>query len=369
MDSKKIVVGLTERHGMADEQAAFPIEHIEYRFLETKRIGHPILKSPIKGYFSRYNEDCDIVEAILSPIHTNKPWMYSLACFQEAVAFNFKGLPIPRPIRCRYMNYLFQKPNFKNFLFWSEAGKRTISTYGRIRDENVLSKAEVVYPAIRELESEKIKFKDKNLTILFSGDFFRKGGVNVIDAFEELQKSHFNLTLYVCSDERIDFNTDDVNLKSETLQRIKKNNSIIFGRVPRSKMINEILPNTDVYLLPTYDEAFGFAVLEAMAYGIPVISTNSMAIPEMIAQGNSGYMIDISDFDCENLFKGYYVRYLPENLRNHVTEQLCEYLDKLLGSLVERKRMGLNGVEIARSKFSLKARNDKMAELYQKAFS
>ncbi|MFT4803964.1 MAG: glycosyltransferase involved in cell wall biosynthesis [Psychroserpens sp.] len=44
-------------------------------------------------------------------------------------------------------------------------------------------------------------------------------------------------------------------------------------------MLEQVLPETDVFVSPTYEEAFGFALLEASAYGIPVISTNHYAIP------------------------------------------------------------------------------------------
>src|SRR5690606_14442564 len=114
------------------------------------------------------------------------------------------------------------------------------------------------------------------------GDFFRKVGAHVVDAFERIQDDFPEATLRVCCNERLDFNTPDRALREKYLRKIHNNKRIIFGRVPREVMLNQVLPNTDIYLLPTYDEAFGFAILEAMAYGIPVIASNVFAIPEII---------------------------------------------------------------------------------------
>ena len=137
------------------------------------------------------------------------------------------------------------------------------------------------------------------------------------------------------------------------------------GRVPRETFLNNLLPNTDIYVLPTYGDAFGFAVLEAMAYGIPVISTNYMALPEMISQGESGYMIDISQYDCMKMFKGCYVNTLPSDFNSYVTSTLVKYLSELLSSIEIRKSFGEKGIAITKSKFSFEQRTKRMHDIYR----
>jgi glycosyltransferase involved in cell wall biosynthesis len=156
-------------------------------------------------------------------------------------------------------------------------------------------------------------------------------------------------------------------LKKEYFEKIKNNPAIDFrGRVPRDEILNNILPNTDIYLLPTYAEAFGYAVLEAMAYGIPVIATNIFAVPEMIEHEKSGYLINVDQFDCENMYKGYVVNEIPENFKNYITGKLFEYLTQLIDSSSLRKRIGSNGLNVARMKFSFETRNRLMADIYHK---
>jgi L-malate glycosyltransferase len=61
--------------------------------------------------------------------------------------------------------------------------------------------------------------------------------------------------------------------------------------------IGEILPGTDLLLLPSDHESFGLIALEAMATGIPVIATNRGGTREVIEQDKSGFLADPYDVD------------------------------------------------------------------------
>ncbi len=69
---------------------------------------------------------------------------------------------------------------------------------------------------------------------------------------------------------------------------------IFFGR---SNEIDKILCFSDLFLLPSQTESFGLAALEAMASGVAVISSNTGGIPEVNAQGISGFLSDVGDTD------------------------------------------------------------------------
>jgi len=59
----------------------------------------------------------------------------------------------------------------------------------------------------------------------------------------------------------------------------------------------EVLEYGDLFLLPSETESFGLAALEAMAVGVPVISSNTGGIPEVNTDGYSGYMSNVGDVE------------------------------------------------------------------------
>ncbi|MFA9188448.1 N-acetyl-alpha-D-glucosaminyl L-malate synthase BshA [Flavobacterium sp. FBOR7N2.3] len=77
---------------------------------------------------------------------------------------------------------------------------------------------------------------------------------------------------------------------------------IFFGN---SNEIDKILSNSDLFLLPSETESFGLAALEAMAWGVPVISSNSGGLPEVNFEGVSGYLSNVGNVDemAENALK------------------------------------------------------------------
>lgn len=77
---------------------------------------------------------------------------------------------------------------------------------------------------------------------------------------------------------------------------------IFFGN---SNEIDQILAYSDLFLLPSETESFGLAALEAMAWSVPVISSNSGGLPEVNFDGVSGYLSEVGDIEAmaENALK------------------------------------------------------------------
>lgn len=69
---------------------------------------------------------------------------------------------------------------------------------------------------------------------------------------------------------------------------------IFFGK---SNEIDKILCFSDLFLLPSQTESFGLAALEAMASGVPVISSNTGGIPEVNVHGISGFLSNVGDVE------------------------------------------------------------------------
>lgn len=59
----------------------------------------------------------------------------------------------------------------------------------------------------------------------------------------------------------------------------------------------EILASSDLFLIPSQSESFGLAALEAMACGLPVISSSVGGLPELVRHNETGFIAEIGDID------------------------------------------------------------------------
>lgn len=115
---------------------------------------------------------------------------------------------------------------------------------------------------------------------------------------------------------------------------------IFFGN---SNEIDKILCMTDLFLLPSETESFGLAALEAMALGVPVISSNSGGLPEVNFDGVSGYLSNVGN-----------------------VEEMAANAIKILKDDATLKEFKKNALEVAK-KFDIKNILPKYEALYQKA--
>ena len=64
-----------------------------------------------------------------------------------------------------------------------------------------------------------------------------------------------------------------------------------------SNEVDQVLSFSDLFLLPSEQESFGLAALEAMIHKVPVISTEIGGLPEVIENGYSGYLCPVGDIN------------------------------------------------------------------------
>jgi N-acetyl-alpha-D-glucosaminyl L-malate synthase BshA len=65
--------------------------------------------------------------------------------------------------------------------------------------------------------------------------------------------------------------------------------------VGKQEQMEDILAIADLFLLPSEYESFGLAALEAMAAGVPVVSSNAGGLKEINIDGETGYMSHVGD--------------------------------------------------------------------------
>ena len=65
----------------------------------------------------------------------------------------------------------------------------------------------------------------------------------------------------------------------------------------KQEPVEEILSIADVFIMPSASETFGLAALEAMACNVPTVTTDIGGLPELVVQGETGFMCAVSDIE------------------------------------------------------------------------
>jgi glycosyltransferase involved in cell wall biosynthesis len=105
--------------------------------------------------------------------------------------------------------------------------------------------------------------------------------------------------------------------------------------------VGSYLSALDLYVHPSLKEAFGLAVVEAMAMGKAVVATTTGGLPEVVAQGETGLLVPPGD-----------------------AESLAAAVVSLLEDKVRREQMGRSGKARAQARFSLDTSVRHMEQLY-----
>ena len=172
-----------------------------------------------------------------------------------------------------YVEYETKTFNNASCIFTtSEYTKKAI-----IRDYNVdAEKIFVVYNGINIKEVSGNTKKKYNKTILFVGfDFERKGGPTLIRAFEILKNTMPDAKLIIVG-ANPDISMPDVE---------------IMGSLSHPDVV-ELYQKCSVFAMPSLSEPFGIVFLEAMANQLPCIGCNVNAMPEIIEDGKTGFLIE-----------------------------------------------------------------------------
>lgn len=147
----------------------------------------------------------------------------------------------------------------------------------------------------KEELNKKINMSKKTIRFIIIGhDFFRKGGKQIINVLERLSKDNYKFELTIISKliygdyasltDKLDY--DYVVKKIEKYSWIN-----YYSRLDNSDVL-EIAKNSDVGLLPSLAETYGYSALELMACGCPVVTTNIRAFNE-INNESRGWVCDL----------------------------------------------------------------------------
>jgi len=78
-------------------------------------------------------------------------------------------------------------------------------------------------------------------------------------------------------------------------ENMRLNDRIKFYNHVDNSNIQEIYKKIDLFVLPSYSEAFGVAAVEAAATGLPVVASNIGGLPEVVEDGKTGILVEPGD--------------------------------------------------------------------------
>ncbi len=169
----------------------------------------------------------------------------------------------------------------RHLIAWSEWTKDSL-----IADYGVPSnKISVIPPGIdvgKWHVSRPERKGDQPFRLLFvGGDFIRKGGDTLLEALESLPPS-LNVELHLVT------NAPEV---AEDRPGVCIHRDVS----PNSTRIRSLYEQSDLFILPTKADCLPLAVLEALASGLPVITTAIGALSEAVTHGESGWIVPAED--------------------------------------------------------------------------
>lgn len=160
------------------------------------------------------------------------------------------------------------------------------------------AKLEVRYPPIAARRDMPKQLQGPDLKLLFVGrDFMRKGGPAVLRAHELLRKRGVPAQTTVVSS--LGWKADDAYVDPPSPELVRREVALLDGdgithhhNLGNAEVL-ALMDASDFFVFPTLHDTFGFVVLEALASATPVLATATNALPEMVQDGRSGYLLPI----------------------------------------------------------------------------
>ncbi len=137
---------------------------------------------------------------------------------------------------------------------------------------------------------------DDTVRLLFVGKYIRrKNHLLLIEAFNEIRKTHkVELTMVGSTVLTEDSCQDEIIAKINTLD-LSKYITVQYDVDPLK--MKDLYISHDIFVLPSIDEPFSISPLEAMAYGLPVIVSDTNGCRFHIREGENGFVVKSNDLD------------------------------------------------------------------------
>lgn len=292
-------------------------------------------------------------------LRTSAPWVVD---FEHPNVFTgFDGDRLREPSAKHRLTRLLAPA--RAVLPWTEAAADAV----RAVVPDVAPRVRVVRPAIAP-RPRAVEDPEHPLVLFVGRHFRRKGGLEALEAFARARaEAAPRATMLMVSN------------APEEIQAKYAPHGVKFlpPTQSRARILQEFA-RASVYMMPTHFDTFGMVFLEAFAHGVPVLTTDTFGVDEIVSHGEDGLVVP-----------GYSAKWHQEDgtpapgrwdwvqlrrehdagQRERIVAQLAQGLSMLLREPDLRRKMGDQGRgKVIHGAFSTAERNRRLLEVYRAAF-
>jgi len=281
-------------HQIYQEIVNYPPKGVEYvgvskettggKYYESKKMKEKLgwflqkFKLPRMIYVKPGNYDIIHSSRGIIPLN-RKPWVIDMEHVHSFFGLN------PDLIKNKFWKRFVEKKlaseNCKAILCHCEATRQAFFHY--LDCSKFKDKIKVLYPSSHITKISKKPHKKIRLLSILSL-FEQKGGPQILEAFSRLEEHYDNIELWIKAD------VPEMLKKKYNSKNIK-----YFGYhgeiVPREYLLKKFHAQCDIFLYPTLCDSFGYSLIDALVTGLPIVSTNMFAAPEVVEGGKTGLLL------------------------------------------------------------------------------
>ena len=265
--------------------------------------------------------------------HYAIPYAYAAFTAKQMLKEEGKDIPLVTTLHGTDITLVGQHPSYKHAVEFSINKSDTITSVSEslkkdtLQIFNIKKEIKVItnfidnteFDDFNECSRRQFATDDEKILIHVSNLRPVKRIEDVLEIFKDVEK-HVKSKLIIIGE------GPDMEKVNEFLEE----NPHLISKIRLLGKVNDlyrILQLSDLFLLPSEQESFGLAALEAMAANTPVISSNAGGIPEVNIQGETGYLAEIGNVKAmsNNAIKLLSNDDLLQEMKNNAKKQAIKF--------------------------------------------
>ncbi len=236
--------------------------------------------------------------------HYAIPYAYAAFTAKQMLKEEGKDIPLVTTLHGTDITLVGQYPSYKHAVEFSINQSDAITSVSEslkkdtLKFFNITRDIQVIHNFIdnnlfpETSECQRFQFADADEKILIHVSNLRpvKRVSDVLQIFKNVYQKVKSRLLIIGEGPEMEIISQFLEENPELISKIR-----LFGKINN---LYSILKQADVFLLPSEQESFGLAALEAMAADTPVVSSNAGGIPEVNIQGTTGYLTEIGNVEA-----------------------------------------------------------------------